>query len=218
VIPLGTANDLANTLGVPAEIPAALDAALGGHAQEVDVARVNGRCFLNVSTGGFGAEATDETSSEAKHALGTFAYVITAAKMFVRLEPTPARFIAGEALYEGPFLLFAVGNWTQTGGGNVITPEADPADGMLDLCIVTELPRMRFLALLPNLHAGQHLDHEAVRYHRVPRLLVESSERITVNADGESLHGKRFHYEISPHRLLLVRPPGEAEGSGSAAA
>jgi diacylglycerol kinase (ATP) len=218
VVPLGTANDLANTLGVPGDVPAALDAALRGRAREVDVARVNGRCFLNVSTGGFGAEATEETSSEAKQALGTLAYLISAARKFVRLEPTPARFVAGEILYDGPFLLFAVGNWTQTGGGNLITPVADPRDGMLDLCIVTELPRARFLALLPDVHAGQHLDHEAVLYHRVPRLLVESGETLTVNADGESLHGRSFRYEISQHRLLLVEPPGEAEGSGSVAA
>jgi diacylglycerol kinase family enzyme len=79
----------------------------------------------------------------------------------------------------------------------------------MDVCIVKELPRARFLALLPDLHSGTHLEHEAVLYHRVPRLLVESSESITVNADGESLHGRTFQYEISPHRLTLMAPRNE---------
>ncbi len=214
IIPLGTANDLAATLEIPPEIPAAVEIAVHGNALEVDIARVNHRSFLNVSTGGFGAEATEETPPEVKRTLGSLAYLITGVRKFVNLDVSPARFAAGELMYEGPFLLFAVGNSRQTGGGNLLTPLADLADGLLDVCIVKEMPRVEFLTLLPDLRAGKHLDHDAVIYRQVPELLVEADVPLSVNADGEPLRSCRLEYRISPHRLLLVvrpRPKPTAE-------
>ncbi|CAN5840631.1 lipid kinase YegS [soil metagenome] len=206
IIPLGTANDLASALGIPDELPGAVDAAVNGAVVESDIATVNGRCFINVSTGGFGAEATEESSAEIKRTLGPLAYVITGVKKFVSLESSPARFSGDEPIYEGPFLLFAVGNSRQTGGGNLLTPRADLTDGLLDVCIVREMPRMEFLTLLPDLRAGNHLEHDGVIYRRLRTLLVESEEALSVNADGEPLRERRFEYGISPHRLRLMTP------------
>ncbi|HEV2132111.1 MAG TPA: YegS/Rv2252/BmrU family lipid kinase, partial [Longimicrobiaceae bacterium] len=70
IIPLGTANDLASALEIPEDLPGAVDAAINGAILEADIATVNGRCFINVSTGGFGAEATEESSAEIKRTLG----------------------------------------------------------------------------------------------------------------------------------------------------
>lgn len=204
IIPLGTGNDLASALNLPVNIPAAIRTAVAGLPAEVDVGMVGNRCFLNVSTGGFGAEATEEASAEVKRALGPLAYVITGARKFASLEVSTARFTDDETIYEGPFLLFAVGNSRRTGGGNWLTPKADLSDGLLDLCVVKELSRIEFLGLLPNLRAGAHLDHPAVLYRQVPRISVESDKVLSVNADGEPLRGRSFQYRISPRRLTLM--------------
>lgn len=207
LIPLGTGNDLAAALEIPAEIPAALEIAVGGRSLEVDVPRVDDRCFLNVSTGGFGAEATEEAPAEAKRALGSLAYIITGARKFVELRSSVARFSAEETLYDGPFLLYAVGNSRRTGGGNWLTPRADLSDGLLDLCIVREMSRMEFVKLLPELRTGNHLDHPGVLYRQVPHVVVEAQSGLSVNVDGEPLpERRRLEYRFSPHRLTLAVP------------
>jgi diacylglycerol kinase (ATP) len=206
IVPLGTGNDLAAALEIPTDIPGAVEIAVNGTALEVDIGRVNDLCFVNVSSGGFGAEATEETTPEVKRVLGPLAYLITGVRKFATLETSSATFIAAEPIYDGPFLLFAVGNSGRTGGGNWLTPRADMTDGLLDVCIVKDMPRVEFLALLPELRSGNHLDHPEVIYRQVPALSIHSTEELSVNADGEPLHQRAFRYGISPHRLLLVKP------------
>lgn len=206
IVPLGTGNDLASSIGVPAGIPDAMALAVSGRGREMDVGTVGGRCFLNASTGGIGAEATEEAPARVKRALGILAYAITGAKKFAALRPSRARFTAGGVLHDGPFLLFAVGNSDRTGGGNLLTPRARLDDGLLDVCVVKEMTRMEFARLLPELRTGRHLDHPAVLYRQVTELLVEAEEELSVNADGEPLGGcRRIEYALSPRKLLLTR-------------
>jgi diacylglycerol kinase (ATP) len=206
LVPLGTGNDLAAALQIPTEPDMALAVAVSGEVIEADVATVNGRCFINVSTGGFGAEATEETPEEVKRALGSVAYVVTGVKKFATLEVSHARFGDDETIYQGPFLLFAVGNSRRTGAGNWLTPRADLTDGRLDLCVVREMSRLDFIRLLPDLRAGSHVEHPAVIYRQVRRVVVESDEALSVNADGEPLNARRLEYGIHPRRIPLVVP------------
>ena len=206
IVPLGTGNDLAAALEIPADPAEAVRVAAAGRVRKVDVGMVNGRCFINVSSGGFGAEATEETPEETKRVLGGLAYVVTGVRKFVSLEVSTARFSDDETVYEGPFLLFAVGNSGRTGGGNWLTPRADLSDGLLDLCVVKEMSRIDFVRLLPDLRAGRHLDHPAVIYRQVPRVEVTAERELSVNADGEPLRDRHFEYRISPHRLTLCVP------------
>lgn len=206
VIPLGTGNDFAGELALPQDPSAAVETAISGDVLHIDVATVNERCFVNVSTGGFGAEATEETPEETKRTLGTLAYLITGVKKFATLEVSSARFEADDVVYEGPFLLYAVGNSRRTGGGNRLTPRADLTDGHLDLCVVKEMSRMDFVRLMPELRTGKHLDHPAVLYTQVRHVRVDSREELSVNADGEPLHASHLDYRVSPHRLPLMVP------------
>jgi len=218
IVPLGTGNDLAGGLGIRGGDPegALMDAA-AGQPYRVDVGRVNGRCFLNVSTGGAGAEATDDASADLKRMLGPVAYLITGVKKFVQLTVSHARFVSGgETVFEGGFLLFAVGNAWRTGGGNWVTAEADPADRLLDLCIVEEMSHVDVVRLAPQIRAGRHVDHPRITYLKLPELVVESREEMTVNADGEPLTDRRFEYDLGAHRLTLMVPhvPDGSEAPG----
>ncbi len=209
IVPAGTANDFASSLGIPLDIQGAVDVAIGGVPRAVDVGLLNGRYFLNVSTGGFGAASTEGASSESKRLLGPWAYVVTGVREFVDLRPSTARFVSeGDPVFDGDVLLYAVGNGKQTGGGNMVTPRAELDDGMLDVMIVPDMPRIDFLALIPNFRSGAHLDDRSVEYFRTSHLVVEAQGGLSVNADGESVDGPSFIYTVEERRLLLMTPAG----------
>jgi diacylglycerol kinase (ATP) len=207
VLPHGTANDFAAGLGIPDDAAAALDVALDGVARLVDVGRVNGRHFVNVSTGGFGATASEEAPDEAKRLLGPVAYLVTGVRLFAELTPVRVRLEGTDgARYEGEMMLFAVGNGRQTGGGNLLTPRARLDDGLLDVVIVPGMTRMDFLALLPGLRSGAHVDDPDVEYFQTSRLVVTSEAELSVNADGEPVGGHRFDYTVAERRLAFMMP------------
>jgi len=207
IVPVGTANDFAAGLGVPQTVPEAVAVALAGRPIVVDAARVNERFFVNVSTGGFGAEATAGAAPDAKRKLGALAYLLAGAKQFVGLKRRQARFLAdGELLHEGEFLMFAVGNARRTGGGTLLTPLARYGDGKLDVVVVPGMSRLDFLALMPDLRAGTHLQSPDVLYVQARRLRVESERPLRVNADGEALRGRTFEYSIAPRPLSVMVP------------
>lgn len=209
IIPLGTANDFAVSLDIPEELPQAIEVALGDVERTVDIARVNDRHFLNVSTGGVGASATDETSQDTKWLLGPLAYLVTGVQKLPELEPLTARFTTPDGVaYEGEIMMYAVGNGQQTGAGSRLTPRAELDDGELDVLIVPGMSRMEFMALAPSLRSGAAVEDEDadVRYFRTPRLTVESDASLAVNADGEPVSGESFEYVITG-RTLSVRVP-----------
>lgn len=207
VVPVGTANDFAAGLGLPRSVEDAVEVAVRGRPIVVDAARVNGRYFVNVSTGGFGADATGDASQDMKRKLGPFAYLITGARKFAGLRKRRARFWAdGRPLHDGEFLMFAVGNARRTGGGTLLTPLARHGDGKLDVVVVPGMSRLDFLALMPDLRAGTHLESPDVLYVQTSRLVVEAERPVRVNADGEGMRDTRFSYAISPRPLSVMVP------------
>ncbi len=207
IVPTGTANDFAAGLGLPESIGEALEVAVRGRPRAVDVGKVNGRRFINASTGGFGAEATESASPETKKLLGAWAYLVTGVKKFVELRSTPARFVAdGRSIHDGGALVFAVGNGRQTGGGTMLTPRAELGDGLLDLLVVPEMSRLDFIALLPDLRAGTHLQSADLIHCRVRQLEIVAEEELTVSVDGEPLRSRRLRYSVEPRPLSVMTP------------
>ncbi len=206
IIPLGTANDFAKGLQIPLTVREAAEVALRGTETCVDVARVNQRCFVNVSTGGFGPDITESASSKAKARFGKLAYLFTAVRKLAQLEPAHAVFEADTGVvYEGPFFFFAVGNARHTGGGTPVTPHADYSDAQLDFALVTGHKRRDFLTLLPNLRSGKHAQDPDVLYLRTRRLRVRALDTFSVNADGEPLQAKHFAYRLLGRQITVLR-------------
>jgi lipid kinase YegS len=197
IVPLGTANDFAKGLGIPEDVGSALRVAAEGTARPVDIARVNRRCFINVSTGGFGAATSQSAGRGLKKHLGGLSYILNGAKKMRDFRVRSAVFrVDGDIVHAGAFVFFAVGNARQTGGGTPLTPLARTGDGRLDIVLVHGMSRLQFVYLVPRLRAGTHLDSPHVSYYRTDDFTVEPHESVVVNADGEAVAGESFHYDM----------------------
>ncbi len=209
VIPYGTANDFATSCGIPVGDPlAALELAAEGTAVPIDVGKVNDRFFVNIASGGFGAEVTANTPPQMKKALGGVAYslmgVVTAAKM----NPYQCRFkLPDGTIREGGMIVMAVGNGRQCGGGFQVTPRALLNDGLLDAMVVHDTDIQQFGTLLTELSNLGQESGEYVAYVQVPQLEIESDEPLQLNLDGEPYRSERFKFSIAPAKLSFILPP-----------
>lgn len=213
IVPSGTANDFATGLGLPVDdVEACLRIAMEGRQVPVDIARVNGRAFINTSVGGFGANATRDASDDVKRILGPLAYVLRGAREIADTSPENGSFRAdGAEVYSGEFLFFAVANGPLTGGGTVIAPDADVGDGRLDLVVLKSMPRLELVRLLPAIRAGEHDEHPEVVYVQASELEVETEAHVPVNVDGEPVDATRLLYDARGGRLSVMVPNETAE-------
>ena len=208
ILPLGTANDLARSCSIPLVPLEALQLAVSGPDCAVDFGIANERSFLNVATGGFGAQVTVATPDALKNTLGAAAYLVTGLTRFTSIRPAQVRLTGPDLEWEGAFLVLAVGNGRQAGGGHQLCPEASLNDGLLDVRLLPHLPNEELADLLGTLlHEGMDAVRRAVVSARVPWLQIDADEPIQINLDGEPISDKNFRFEVVTGRLRMKLPP-----------
>ncbi|MGV3518406.1 diacylglycerol/lipid kinase family protein [Luteitalea sp.] len=205
LIPAGTGNDFARTLGM-AEPDVALAALAAGHERRVDLVSLGDRVFLNASAGGFTAETSANVSSEMKQAVGTLAYLIGGARAVLEYEPVGVRVEWEGRTLEADLQLFAICNGAYIGGGHQLAPTARPDDGLMEVCLVRATSTLDLLALLPRLSSGDHVDDDDVAYFRTRAVTLSFSRTIKINTDGEVLEAARCEYVMRPGAVRLIAP------------
>jgi YegS/Rv2252/BmrU family lipid kinase len=207
VVPLGTGNDFASALGFPDDPGEALEALVTGAPRAVDLGRVNDRLFVNVSAGGFIADVSEAIDPALKSVAGRLAFLIGGAKVLLSAQP----FTCTMDDRARECLMFAVCNAPTIGGGRPIAPHADPSDGQLDVCLVSAMELVDFLAMLGRVAAGSHLDDPRVEYFRTSRLTLRFDREINVNVDGEPFAATPATTKCCPARCGSWRQGSEAE-------
>ncbi len=207
VLPLGTANDFAKSCGLVDLTPLeALKLAAGGVIRPIDVGRLNGRHFLNVVSGGFGAEVTASTPNELKQVLGGAAYSLMGFLTALKFRPYEAHLMLGAERLEERLLMLAVGNGRQSGGGYQVTPKAWIDDGLLDLVCVRDADLTQWRAVYQEMANPDWHENEYVEYRQLKAFQFETEEPFQMNLDGEPLLGTRFEFEIGERQLPFVLP------------
>lgn len=208
LVPLGTANDFARSTGVPLEPAEALRLIAEGEPTAIDIGRIGERFFVNVATGGFGTQVTLETPDELKRVLGAAAYLLTGLQKFTSMVSSHGRFRGPDFEWEGNFLVLAVGNGRQAGGGHILCPEATIDDGLLDVTIMPEIPTGELGKTLSDLlRNGVGGAESSVERTRLPWIELESDTELAINLDGESVSGTRFRIDALPRALRVHLPP-----------
>ena len=207
IVPAGSTNIAARSLGIPAQ-PAAALALIGGPHQlrSIDIGRSNDRTFVHIAGAGFDAEVFRGTSPVWKRRLGWFAY-LPAAVTALRLPPSEVRITADGAVLEALSPLVLIAN-----GGSAIAPRfriypgIAVDDGWLDLLVFTSSTPAQVAATLG--YAGrQRLDQSPhVIHRRAQAVEIEAIPPLPVELDGDLRGTTPRRFNIVPLGLRVVTP------------
>lgn len=215
IVPSGTGNDFAATLGLrELDVTAAADAIATGVARPVDLAKVtrsdgSARYFGSVLASGFDSKVNDRANAM-RWPRGGSRYNIAILREFLTLAGMPYEVEADLAdgtseRLGGDLVMATVGNGRTYGGGIPICPDADPADGLLDLVLVRPAGRLRLLRLLPRVYQGTHGDVAEVVMRSV-RSVRLSSPGVTAYADGDPIGALPLRIDVAPGALTIFAP------------
>lgn len=217
IVPSGTGNDFAATLGLrELDVTAAADAIAGGRTRRIDLARVtrddgSTRYFGSVLASGFDSKVNDRANAM-RWPRGGSRYNIAILVEFLTLSGIAYEVDAELAdgshdRLNGDLVMATVGNGRTYGGGIPICPDADPADGLLDLVLVRPAGRLRLARLLPRVYRGTHGTVPEVSIRRV-RSVRLSSPGVTAYADGDPIGALPLTIDVAPGALTIFTPPG----------
>jgi diacylglycerol kinase (ATP) len=214
VLPMGTGNDLAATLAIPNDLEEAQEAIRENRVRTFDVVRVRSegvgeRFFINVSTGGFGAEASSLADEEMKNRWGKLAYFRASLEKARDFDVREVRVTLDGEERMLRAVNVAVGNCRYAGGGWLAAPKANPEDGLLDLVVIEDVGLKEALALAPaTLARSDYLGKEGVFSARARKIRIETQPGgLEFTADGELIGDEPAEFEVIPHTLKVVVGP-----------
>jgi diacylglycerol kinase (ATP) len=210
VVPVGTGNDLARSLGLPRRIEDAWAVAVGGAARRIDVALAYGagrsRWFASAGGIGFDAQVAAAMATRSGWQRGTAGYLLTTLTELRRFSNRRIRLTLDDETADHSVLFVAIANGAYYGGGMRIAPDAAADDGSLDVCIVGDITRMTAIRQLPNLYRGTHVRHPAVALARARRVTIEGGPETLVHLDGEPFGALPLEVELVAARLTVAVP------------
>lgn len=223
LLPAGTGNDLAATLAIPEDTDEAEEVIRAGRVKRIDAARVRSegvgeRFFVNVATGGIGAEISGANDEQLKGRWGKLSYLrasLEVARDFkvreisVWLDGVERRVRA---------VNIVVGNCRYAGGGWLAAPRANPEDGLLDVVIVEDAGVGGMLSLAPGmLGRSDYLDNDGVFFARAQEVRVETEPGgLQFTADGEVIGDEPVRFSVLPRALKVIVGPEYSPEPGGA--
>ncbi|MCU1363198.1 MAG: sphingosine kinase [Acidimicrobiaceae bacterium] len=207
LLPAGTANLLANNLGVPINLTAAVDVGLYGNRRRLDVGVLNGERFAVMAGVGFDAVMMRDADGELKSRLGRLAYVWTGARAThmasrkVRIE------IDGEPWFKGTASCVLLGQMAELGSGIVAFPDAQPDDGLLEVGVVSANSVLEWTRVLSRLVIKDAKHSPLAQMGRGRKVKISLNKPTTFELDGGARKEKRkFRASVEPRAITVCVP------------
>src|ERR1700719_2349902 len=208
IVPLGTGNDFARTLGLPHSINENIDIVRSGKTTRIDLVRVRSkrsRYFVNVSAGGFSGMVNEKITRRIKRAWGPLAYIRGAAAALPQLQAYKTEIVLDDderlstELYN-----VVVANGRFVAGGLPIAPSADPSDGKLEVVLIPKLGAAEMALLAAQIILGKHLSSNATIFRQARKVVVRSRPGMCFNVDGELVGNAPAVFQILPRALNFI--------------
>ncbi|MFA5867170.1 MAG: diacylglycerol kinase family protein [Actinomycetota bacterium] len=208
LIPTGSGNDLSKAIGVPRDARAAMARLKTGGRKNIDLGLVNGRYYTNSLAIGFDARvahlANEIKEETRKTGLSLYMTALFRVVLHDYYGHTVRIRVDGGEWETKEVLLVAINNGPIYGGGFKITPGADNADGLLEVCVIDALPRWELFLRLPFAVAGKHTWMKKTHFYKAGTVDIESERDLPAALDGELILAKRYRAEIVPAALTVI--------------
>ncbi len=215
--PCGSGNDFVKYYG-GADRFLDVDALLNAKEHRIDVMRIGDRYSMNVINFGFETQVVRHMEKyRHKKLLGGkkayYAGIVKALCTSMKSECTV--FVDDEKINDGAMLLCNVANGTYVGGSFCCAPHSNNEDGLLEVCLVRPISRLKFITLVGAYKEGSHLDdprfRNLVTYRRGKTVRVEAPDGFICTLDGENIPVGSFTIENCPGALRFAVPCSPAD-------
>jgi YegS/Rv2252/BmrU family lipid kinase len=206
VLPGGRGNDFARALGIPLEPAAACQVLAGGVVRSLDLGEADSRAFIGIASCGFDSVA-NRIANETRLVRGDLVYAYGALRALVGWEPATFTIeLDGGEVRTVTGYTVAAANSRAYGGGMMMAPDASLEDGLLDIVIVGQAPRLRFLRLLPTVFRGEHVREPNVEVVRSSCVRISASRPFTMYADGDPIAELPVTVRVRPEAVRTILP------------
>ncbi len=211
ILPRGTGNDAARTLGIPLDFRDAVRVLSAGRTRRVDLVAVDGHVVLNAIGVGLTGDI-NLRASRIKRIRGMGAYLVAALASLFRYHAPEVTITTPDLHRESTMLILAVHGGPTTGGGFRLTPAADPADGLLDACFVEGMNPLRRLHRLVAAMRGTMGRLRGSLELQAPWLELRHAQPLAGHLDGNqwTFEPPLTRFEVLPGALEVVVPPPSA--------
>jgi len=211
ILPLGTANDLARTLGIPLDLDEAAQVILDGHVRHIDLGEVNGQPFFNVASVGLSVQVARELSGDMKKRWGRLGYALATCRALWRMRPFSAEIHYGDVSHKVRTLQIAIGNGRYYGGGMAVEDGAEIDDGLLNLYSLEFESLWKLALIYPAFRSGRHGMWREVRTATFKEAEVTTRRSRRVNADGDLTTRTPAHFRVLERAIVVFAPPRSSE-------
>ncbi|HEY5585625.1 MAG TPA: diacylglycerol kinase family protein [Ruminiclostridium sp.] len=208
VIPTGSGNDFIRSFQSEFDIKDMIVNTINGEERSIDLARVNDKYFINISSIGFDANVgfNADKFKKVPGVSGSMAYLISIIYTVFKKKICNVNIDIDDKKMKVKVLLVAIANGRYYGGGFIPTPDAKLDDGLLDICLVSEMSRFQIINLFPKYKKGLHTHLKQVSLFKCKRINIESEEDLCLNIDGEIVTAQNINFEILENAIKVIFP------------
>ncbi len=188
ILPGGRGNDFARVVGIPLEPVAACPVLATGVVRALDLGEANGRTFVGIASCGFDSEA-NRIANQTRVVRGNLVYAYSAIRALASWKPATFELtLDGDRTHEVTGYSVGAANSKAYGGGMYAAPAAELDDGLLDVVMLAQMRKRRFLfSLMPKVFKGTHVDEPEVTVLQAAELTISADRPFTVYADGDPI-------------------------------